>query len=241
MSPSHIFQDNPSNYQILTTEEAIKYLTSVGLSINDYSNILIPSGLVTVYILPNGEVLLLESGLRERYSAFVFKDEEVFKMYSRADYFPVPKTEMTWLVAHATQVQNFLVDADFYLRPLNDTLKLQRHLSTLNDCEEAFLKVSAYVRRKRISFEEREKISYCFGLAIIKFCIAEKHMLWEMKKYYEVYNPYYVPLLIIEEDRHNIYINVFDTVFRIMNANKKLSFRFFYWQLTGIPEDFIIN
>ncbi|GAA4351025.1 hypothetical protein GCM10023185_09350 [Hymenobacter saemangeumensis] len=221
----------------ISTEQGINYLESNHISINDFIDKQIPSNYGMVYSLPSGEVVLLESGLRDKYTAFIFDSMSVFEKCCEIDYFPVPKENMTWLEAHASEVQNFLIEDDFYLKPLYSILDKMPLFNNINECQSIFDKISIYIRKKSIAFEEKENICYCFSLAVARFCIQKMQIKWQIKKFYEVFNPIYVPFLVHKEHNSNILANIFEPIFRVRDSPTKLPFSLFFYQLSNISID----
>jgi len=226
------------NYRLLTTQEALVYLREHGLTFVDSNPAYtIGSGGGLVYTLPNGEVVLLQAGLREGYPAFVFSNVLAFKRCRDADFFPIPQEHMEWLEAHASQVQNFLSAPDFYLQPLHKRFGLTVPFRTVADCETAFLAVRAFIRQRgRVPTEqERQEMTYFFALAATQFLVEQKGYKWQLRSQYASYNPYYTPMLLVDKAGRDVCSDVISAAFSAMSVTTKDPFRTFYWFAANVP------
>ena len=90
------------DYRVLPTYQAVAYLHSYGMTVKNHDATYgITSRTGRVYLLPNGEVVLIGSRLIDDYPAFVFTSVAAFTSYRDQDFFPVPRRNMSWAEAHA--------------------------------------------------------------------------------------------------------------------------------------------
>lgn len=223
--------ENNNLVKIITSKQGIEYLESQNKSLKELSDLMIPSGYGMVYELKNGEILLIHPRGDGDYPGFIFNSMEEFKKACDNDFFPIPKENMTWLEQHAKEMQNFLKEYQFYTAPLSTELKITAPFKSISECEDAYNKLTKYLKNNKKPVELRSSILHCYAIAISKFLIEEKGYNWELKKNYEVYNPYFYPVL----RNRNINADVVSHAFIALGDRYKVNFRHFFWSITGVP------
>jgi hypothetical protein len=224
-----------ANCRVVLTEEAIAYLQQQGGSLGQEVALGIPSQYAQGYPLANGEVVVLENGLRAASPALIFSTVGAFEACRRADRFPLPPAYLTWLEAHAEEVRRFLTNPAVYAGPLRAVLQVDAPFSTLAACEAAFERVRLYLRKKSLPWETREPLVYAFGLAVAQFCVAQWGLSCKFRKMYATYNSYYEPLLRQPDGQRGELCSVFGPVIMLTRPNHKPGFQAFMWWVTGIP------
>ncbi|WP_157541250.1 hypothetical protein [Hymenobacter aerophilus] len=141
--------------------------------------------------------------------------------------------QLTWLELHSDKMHNFLQEDEFYSTPLRDALKISIPFKSLHDCLHGYDKAGSYLRKRSVTLEEKGRISSCFGLAIAKFLIEQKHFKWKLKRRSWT-KIYYEPLILYKNDQYTDPVGV---SVRCLTKNRKLSFEFYYWALTDITFD----
>lgn len=223
---------NNMDYKLITSKEGMEYLEHSNKSLQDFSaDYFIPSNKGVIYELSNGEIVLIHPKGKGEYPGFIFSNYEAFRKCCEADFFPIEEKDMTWLEAHATQMQGFLKDDSFYLQPLAETLKIDTPFKSAKDCEAAYKKLVSYISSKKNLYEVKQALVHCYALSVSKFLIEEKGYRWELKKNYEVYNPYYYPEI---SDNEKERIDVISKLYIAVGDRHKALFRDFYWYVTGI-------
>jgi len=79
------------SYRVMTTGDCIKYLESHGLTIHDDSRLRIKSRAGLVYILPNGESILVPTNFDLKYPGIIFKDKDTYLHLRRSTPFLLGK------------------------------------------------------------------------------------------------------------------------------------------------------
>lgn len=237
MSVAMEMQISPEGCRVVPTQEAIAYLEQQGISLREARGVTIPSQYAQGYKLVTGEVVVIENGWRDASPALIFSTVASFEACCRVDHFPLPPAYLTWPEAQALAVQRFLTHPAVYAAPLRNGLGLDAPFPTLAACEAAFARVRAYIRKKSLPWETREPVAYAFGLAAAQFCVVHWGLSCTFRKSYELYNPYYRPLLKLAPagrsgsgDVHD----VFGTVVHLCKPTFKADFPTFLWWLTGI-------
>ncbi|OWP62243.1 hypothetical protein CDA63_15180 [Hymenobacter amundsenii] len=133
----------------------------------------IPSKCATGYPLVNGEIVLLENGLRDTSPALVFSTAAAFDACCRADQFLLPPAYMTWGEIHMVAVGRFLTEPAVYAVPLRAGVQVEAPFATQMALEDTYTRVRTYLRRKFVPWETRETIAYAFALAVAQFWVAE--------------------------------------------------------------------
>lgn len=115
-----------TGHQVLPSKQCIEYLEEKGTKLqiqrpDDATKS--TSGLV--YILSNGEVVLLPSHVKPSYPGIIFKDMTEYKKYADLDSFPIDKKDMTWLEANASNMKEFGINNQFFISILRKELNLQ--------------------------------------------------------------------------------------------------------------------
>jgi hypothetical protein len=237
MSATIEMPTTPEDCRVVPTEEAIAYLEQQGISLHEARGVTIPSKYAQGYKLATGKVVVIENGWRDASPALIFSTVAAFEACCRTDYFPLPPAYLTWPEVHAQAVQRFLTHPAVYAVPLRNVLDLEAPFPTLAACEAAFERVRTYIRKKSLPWEKREPIAFAFGLAAAQFCVVHWGLSCTFRKTYELYNPYYRPLLELaptgrstSRDVHD----VFSTVLHLCKPTFKADFQTFMWWLTGI-------
>lgn len=221
--------------RVLPTPEAITYLEQHGGSLHRLQGTLaIPSNCATGYPLANGEIVLLENGLRDESPAMIFSTVAAFTACCRADYFPLPPPYLTWREANVAAVRRFLSVPAVYAVPLCDAVQVEAPFATRVALEAAYGRVRTYLRRKSVPWETREPIAYAFALAVAQFWVAAGSHVCELRQHHNIFNPYYEPCLRRLDDETNVLRPVFGKVLSIIKAGFKVSFETFIWKVTGI-------
>ena len=220
-------------YKLISSKQGIEYLEENNKLAQDFSrDYSIPSHYGMIYQLSNGEILLIYPKGKGEYPGFIFDDYKSFKKCCDADFFPIEEKNMTWLEAHANQMKSYLKNDNFYLGPLEEALKINIPFKNARECEIGYEELISFIGSKRNSYEDKTKVIHCYALAVTKFLIEERGFSWEMKKNYEVYNPYYFPEISNNKIKH---VDVIAKIYIAVGDKAKVSFRDFYWYVTGIP------
>ncbi len=223
--------------RVVPTDEAIAYLKQQGVFLHEAEGVTIPSQFAQGYPLTTGEVIVVENGWRDDSPALIFSTVTAFEACCHADYFPLPPAYLTWPEAHAQDVRRFLTHSAVYAVPLRNVLGLDAPFPTLAACEAAFARVRTYIRKKSLPWEMREPIAFAFGLAAAQFCVVHWGLSCSFRKTYDLYNPYYRPLLKLTHPErsanHDVH-DVFSTVVHLCKPTFKADFRTFMWWLTGV-------
>ncbi|WBA43971.1 hypothetical protein [Hymenobacter canadensis] len=221
--------------RVVLTEEALAYLKQQGVRLEEAEGVTIPSKYAQGFALATGEVVVVENGWRADAPAFIFATEAGFAACCRADHFPVPPADVTWPEAHARNVRRFLTHPAVYADPLRTALGVAAPFRTLAACETAFAQVLPYIRRTSVPWKTREPVAYAFGLAAAQFCVAHWGLSCTVRKWYDLYNPYYRPhLKFAPAGGHAHVTDVFNTVIAICRSTSKPNFPTLMWWLTGV-------
>ena len=220
------------DYTIINSKEALEYLEKNNKPLTEYSSLSIPSEYGMIYELSNGEIVLMEPSNGDDYPAFIFHNYESFKKCCDADYFPIGAEHMTWLESRTDAIQGFLKDDNFYQQPLQEFLGLSP-FKDYKDCEVGYEKLLAYVKSKKNTGKEKMHLAHCYAFAITKFLIEHKNYEWKLRKSYEVYNPYYEPVVIKEGT--DLEVNVITKLHIAVEGYEKSNFRTFLFFITRIP------
>ncbi|MEZ2442778.1 hypothetical protein AB6805_13735 [Chitinophaga sp. RCC_12] len=219
-------------HKLITSREGLEYLERSKKPLQDFSRRLqIPSGYGTIYELPNEQILLFNPSSGSEYPGFIFYGYSPFKECCDADFFPIPEKDMTWLEAHARQMLSYLKNDSFYLNPLSEKLGISIPIKTENECEAAYDKLVKYSSSPKKSGPDKIEIAHCYSLAVTKFLIEEKNFKWELRRMYQVYNPYYYPVVSNEEKKN---VDVVSKLSIAVGKRNKIPFRDFYWYITGL-------
>lgn len=206
-----------SGYLIAPKSICEKYIQDKGGSLKDVNwKYSIQSHAALVYTLANGEVVMIPSHSAPDYPSFIFKNIESFDKLGKQDYFPIDKRYMTWLEANADSVAKIDEASLFYRLPLQKAFGTKFPLQTREEIRELFDKVLTYARSKNNSEVEKKEIVYCFGLSVIMYLKNVKGYKIQMDKFYEIYNPYFQPLIIYPDGRKS---NIFDQLFMSIRSN----------------------
>jgi len=220
-------------YTLISSKEGIKYLEQNHKSLQDFStDYSIPSNMGVIYQMLNGEIVLIHPMGKGDYPGFIFSNYEAFRKCCEADFFPIGEKDMTWLESHASEMQGFLKDDSFYLQPLMDVLEMDVPFKSTKDCETAYKKLISFIGNKKNHYDIQQAVVHCYALAVSKFLIEQKGYSWELKKKYEVYNPYYYPEISNDEKKN---VDVISKTYIAIGDKHKVPFRDFYWYITGIP------
>jgi len=221
------------NYRLITSKEGMDYLDSLHKSPQDFSaTYRLKSNYGVIYELENGELLLIHPIGIGQYPGFLFSNVSEFLKYRDADFFPIGTENMTWLESNADNVANFTIQDDFFLNPLREILKLKVPFSNVSECESGYNDLVSYIRKKKNPEKEKQNLANCYALAMAKFLIDKKGFSVIFRKEYEVYNPYYLPILSNEEKQN---VNVVSKLYTALGSGRAVPFRDFYWYLTGTP------
>lgn len=213
-----------TGYKLISTEDCLKYIVQNGLSLEDENwDYSISSGKGLIYTLPNGEFVLVPSNFDKSYPSIVFNNAESFNEYANKDFFPIDSKHMTWLEAHALDVKNFEVDNTFYTLVMEKKLKLKTPLINIEDFKVAFNKIMSYIKDPLNSKEDKLAVINCYGLAVAEYLIKVKNNKWEFLKQYEMYNPYYYPVILKDGNK----IDVITKVHIAVQNKAKNSFELF--------------
>lgn len=223
------------SYKLISSKEGLEYIEKNGMTFKDYSlKDSIPSHMGVVYNLRNGEVILLHPNPfgKPEYPGFIFTNIDEFNKCCEADFFPIAEKDMTWLEAHAKQMQAFSKNDSFFLEPLREHLKVEVPFKSGTECELVYNKLITYIKKKNNPYERKQELVNCYALAVSKFLIEEKGFKWNLGKNYEVFNPYYYPEISNSEKEN---VNVISKLYIAVGGRQKIKFRDFYWYVTGIP------
>jgi hypothetical protein len=219
----------------LPTPEALAYLEQHGGSINRLRGTrAIPSNCATGYPLANGEIVLLENGLRDTSPALIFSTAAAFDACCRADQFPLPPAYLTWGQIHLAAVGHFLTEPAVYALPLRAGVQVEAPFATRMALEGAYTRVRTYLRRKSVPWETREPVAYAFALAVAQFCVAQGGYACVLHRRHHLFNPYYEPCLRQLNESSNVERPVFGKVLAVIKAGYKVPFDEFLWFVTGI-------
>jgi hypothetical protein len=223
--------------RILPTSEAIAYVEQHGSSLRRHQETrAIPSNCATGYPLANGEIVLLDNSLRDRYPALIFSTAAAFEACCRADQFPLPPAYLTWGEVHMAAVGRFLSEPAVYATPLHAVVQVEAPFATLTAMEDAYIRVRTYLRRKSLPWEMREPVANAFALAVTQFWVAEGNFVCELRKCYMAFNPYYDPCLRRLDDSSNGQRSVFGSLVLVSKSGYKVPFENFLWWVTGISQ-----
>lgn len=204
--------------QVKSTKECLNYIEANGLTLQDNNpDYSIQSGSGLVYTLPNGEFVLVPTDLEQVYPGIIFKNEIIFKKVVENDYFPIGEKNMTWLEANASHVKQIDIDTTFFSSILSDNLGILLPFRDYESIEESYNKVVSFVKKKSNSKERKESVVNSYGLAISCYLRNKYGYRIEFQKKYERYNPYYLPILQLNEIRINV---ISKLIIAIKNTSK---------------------
>jgi len=215
---------------VIKSIDGLAYIKTHGGKVQDFNEkYAIPSSSGSVYSMPNGEVVLINITYQDNYPGFIFDDYESFKQCVDKDFFPVPSYAMRWVEIHSNEIKDFFKNDNFYLQPLEKSLKIKVPFKTVTECSDGYSKLRSFMKDPANTLTEKEPLANCYALGIARFLIEDHKFEWKMTKMYQVYNPYYYPLLSYN-NRNNI--NVFDKLVTSFDDNSENAFKFFFWTLT---------
>jgi hypothetical protein len=191
-------------YKVLTSRECLQYVEQHNVKEEDFNlDYTIPSRKGLVYTMPNGEFVLVPTHIDPLYPGFIFKDKNVFKEHIQKDFFPIGKEHMTFLEAHSSEAKQILVDATPFLNILSKSIGVDSLFNNQKDLEEGYNKLYSFVHKKKNQNPGIKEIIESFGICAIEY--FHKHNGYELQfdKQYEIYNPYFLPILIRDDRRIN--------------------------------------
>ncbi|HEY4111130.1 hypothetical protein [Puia sp.] len=194
-------------YRVMPTRECLTYLEAHGLTIHDDSGDRIKSKSGVVYVLPNGETILMPTNFDRDYPGIVFKDRATFLDFAAKDQFPVGEENMTWFERHCAEIRQFRVQPEFFRKTLTQTLNLRFPFRDTADIGKAFRTVQAILNspeQKSRPWHETEQLIYSFGLGVLDYLIDVENREVRIEDGYEMYNPTAYPVAVIDGDRTDI-------------------------------------
>jgi hypothetical protein len=194
-------------YRVMPTGECLKYLEAHGLTIHDDWKYMIRSRAGLVYVLPNGETILMPTNFDVNYPGIVFKDKATFMHFAELDSFPIGDENMTWFERHRSEIRQFREHPDFYSKTLTQTLRVAYPFRNVDDMRTAFIKLQSVLNtpeQKKRPWPETEELIYSFGLGVINYLIVRKNTEVHIEDRYENYNPTAYPIAIIDGERTDV-------------------------------------
>lgn len=182
-------------YKILPTTELITYLESKSIDPyhdNDYQ---LQTNLAFVFLLENGEVVLLPNSLKNK--GILFTDKETFEEMIKEDSFPVENTAKSIFEIEAKSVLNINKNAIFFQEYLNRRFNLS--YTEINE-----ISLSSYYKHilnlyKKGEDKDKDIISL-IGLSG-EFIRNLKKGRWCLIKRYGDFNPYYQPIIVTNDEQ----------------------------------------
>jgi len=201
------------DYKVLSTHECMEYIERYHVDLKDNNwDYSIPSMKGIIYTLPNGEFVLVPSNFKASYPGIIFRDSQVFMKYAEKDSFPIDKEHMSWLEAHMPEIESF---------GTKDTISTYENISEM---EAGYNRLLQFVKNDKDSDKSKDSAVNIFGLSVIKFFLKENIYSLKLERRYEMYNPYYYPLLV--RDGKNI--DVLSKLYIALKNGSANSFQLFY-------------
>jgi len=206
------------DYRVLPTGECMEYIQQHHVNLKDNNwGYTIASMKGIIYTLPNGEFVLVPSNLKASYPGIIFRDSGVFLKYAEKDSFPIDTEHMSWLEAHMSEIKAF---------GTKDTISA---FDSLSDMEAEYYRLLQFVKNDGHDDKSKDSAVNIFGLSAIKFFLKGNGYTLNLQRRYEMYNPYYYPVLV--RDGKNI--DVLTKLYIALKNGSENSFQLFY--------NFIIN
>lgn len=176
----------------------IDYLKKNKKKINSYNYQLDSNG-AFVYILSNKEVVLLPSSLSSYENGLILKNEEVLKKMIKDDYFPVNVVDLYQYEIY----KNKLIDLPDHINENIASLEkdLNIEISNKTNYDEMFFKTFNEAIKKIDLKKNKDKYTLSLSILLGEIIIKNKGGYWQINKEYGVYNPYYVPVVVLNESK----------------------------------------
>jgi hypothetical protein len=209
-------------YKTLPTIECEKYIIEHGVTLDNFNiHFSIPSQAGLIYTLPNGEFVLVPSHARSTYPGIIFRDRSIFQKYYDKDFFPIDEKDMTWLEVNMENMKHLNINSSFFASPLREILGVGHPARSIQEIEFIYKKVSAYAKDSTINERKRKDIAYCYALYVIEFLMKIKHYKLNLEIHHEVYNPYFLPIIVLPDRTQ---IDVISVLFVTIGSSNKHSF-----------------
>ncbi|SFQ83990.1 hypothetical protein [Hymenobacter arizonensis] len=141
-----------------------------------------------------------------------------------------------WLVQHRTSIKTFLREPQFFANPLQEVLGIEFPITTIEECENAFMKVQKFVRTKKHEVPIREAIMCCFALSALHYFVIQEQYKFEIQSRVIGIGKINMPFIISKDIRHKQKSSAISATHNAMlSHSKRDSFIKFYWYMTDIP------
>lgn len=196
------------SYQLISEEEAVEYIQSDGLQLNEFdSKYFISQGSVIAYVLNNENIILMPLAAKGEYPCMWIKDKQELQKYMTQDNFPVSTEYKSWLEINRDSVKSFRLDSELYKSALESEFKLEIDKDFLQSAEKIFNSLKKSNKRK-LHETKYDKV-YMLGLLLIHHLSKEYNLKMDIEKIPVPYSYYYYPYLV----KNGVRVDVISALF----------------------------
>lgn len=176
----------------------VDYLKKNKKKIDSYNYQLDTNG-AFVYIFVSGEVVLLPGNLSSYENGLIIKDEEVLKKMIKNDYFPVDVVDFYQYEIYKEKLMKLPDHVNENIASLEKDLDIQ--ISNRANYDEIFFKTFNQAIKKIDLKKNKDKYTLSLSILLGEIIIKNKGGYWQINKEYGTYNPYYVPMVVLNDSK----------------------------------------
>lgn len=185
----------------------VEYLKKNKKKIDNYSYQLETNG-AFVYILANKEIVLLPGSLSSYENGLIIKNEDVLKAMIKKDHFPIDVVDVYQYEIYKSKLLNLPDSVNENIKTLEKDLNIE--ISNRSIYDDVFFKTFNEAIKK-VDLK-KNKNNYILSLSALlgEIIIKNKGGFWKINKEYGVYNPYYIPVVVLNDSK--VEIKVMDKI-----------------------------
>lgn len=179
------------------------------------------SNFAFIYILENQEIVVLPGNLSSYENGLILKNKEVLDKMIQEDYFPVTVKDYYYYEIYKDRFKNELsFNINNSISFLESKLKMK--LTDTNYDDKFFDQFNNSIKNSDFS---KHKDEYLFSLSFLlgEIIIKNKNGFWQINKEYGVYNPYYVPIVVLKNT--NVELPVMERIMDELEKPKKFDLK----------------
>ncbi|MBB1287392.1 hypothetical protein HRH25_23655 [Flavisolibacter sp. BT320] len=200
------------NYKVLPTKQCIAYIESQGLTVDDWDTTLsIPSGYGFLYSLPTKEIVLIPTRTGMPYEGFIYKNKAAFERMVQEDFFPLSEQYLTYWEMERDNLKSLPASVPYFESLLQAELQLNTVLRNPEGLEKVYHLLVKFIKEKK-SKNLNERVVLAYAILVMDYLVRTKGAEWEIAKRYEIYNSYFDPIVILDDEWKDVVGNLFATL-----------------------------
>lgn len=151
-----------------------------------------------VYILQNGEIILLPGNLASYENGLIVKSKEAFNKMVKEDFFPVEVIDVYQYEIYSKGLLNLPEHINENIINLEKVLNIE--ISNKAKYDDDFFKTFNEAIKKVDLKKNKDDYTLSLSILLGEIIIKNKGGYWKIIKEYGVYNPYYIPYVVLNDN-----------------------------------------